>query len=52
MGWLVDFVTDWFWIEFVERMSRGKPWWVWALWALSPLIAVVLIFGALWIALE
>lgn len=50
MGWLLDALTDWIWTEFVERMSRGKPRWVWVLWALSPALVVALLFGVLWLS--
>jgi hypothetical protein len=52
VSWLFDFVTDLFWVEFVSRMSRGKPWWVWALWALSPIIVIGLLLGTLWLVLR
>jgi hypothetical protein len=52
VGWLFDIITDWLWIEFVDRISQGKPWWVWALWACSPVMVVGLLFGAFWLSLR
>ncbi len=48
MVWIIEAATNWFWVGFVERRSRGKPWWVWGSWALSPILLVVSVFGALW----
>jgi hypothetical protein len=52
VGWLFDIITDWLWIELVDRISQGKPWWVWALWACSPVMVVGLLFGAFWLSLR
>jgi len=49
MGWLFETLIEWFWIGIVEAMSEGKPWWVWALWALSPLWAFGILLGLLWL---
>lgn len=49
MGWIIEAAIDWFWLGFVERMSKGKPWWVSAFWALSPILVVGVLFGALWL---
>lgn len=49
MGWLAEVAVEWFWIGMVERMSKGRPWWVWAFWALSPLLAVAALLGLLWL---
>lgn len=51
MGWLIEFAVDWLWLGFVERMSKGKPWWVWTFWALSPLLAVAALVALLWLLL-
>jgi hypothetical protein len=52
MSWLLDIAIDWFWIGFVERMSEGRPWWAWALWALSPLWLLAAVFGLGWLLLR
>lgn len=52
MGWIVDAAIDWFWVGFVERMSKGKPWWVWSLWALSPLFLLGVAIASLWLLLR
>lgn len=52
MGWIIDAVIDGFWVGLVERMSRGKPRWVWALWALSPLFLLGALVAALWLLLR
>jgi hypothetical protein len=49
MGWILEAAIDWFWLGFVERRSKGKPRWVWAFWAVSPLIAVGVPLAALWL---
>ncbi|HEX8192159.1 MAG TPA: hypothetical protein VF552_04600 [Allosphingosinicella sp.] len=52
MGWIIEAAVDWFWIGFVERMSKGKPRWVWALWAFSPLLVAGLLLAVLWFVLR
>ena len=37
MAWIIETVFLWFWLEVVEGMSKGKPWWVWLFWILTPL---------------
>jgi RsiW-degrading membrane proteinase PrsW (M82 family) len=43
LGWIIEAAIDWFWVGFVERMSKGKPWWVFVLAAL---------FGIGWLLLS
>lgn len=52
MGWIVEAAINWFWIGFVERMSKGKPWWVWAVSMLSPLLLFAALVGLVWILLR
>jgi len=40
-------IVDELWSLFADAMSRGRPWWVWALWALAPIILLGLAFGAI-----
>lgn len=51
MGWIMEAAIDWFWVGFVQRVSKGKPWWVWTLWALSPVFLVAALFGIGWLLL-
>lgn len=52
MGWIIEAAIHWFWIGFVERMSNGKPWWVWAFWLLSPVLILGVLISALWFLLR
>lgn len=49
VGWIFDIAAEWFWVGFVLRMSRGKPWWVRMLWALSPIIFLAALIGGIWL---
>jgi hypothetical protein len=49
MSWLLDIAVEWFWIGLVERMSEGKPWWVWAFRALAPVWIVAPLFALGWL---
>ncbi len=51
MGWLIEFVIEGLWIGFADRMSRGRPWWVWILWWLLPVLVVAALFGLAWLLL-
>ena len=51
MGWLIEAAIDWFWVGFVERMSKGRPWWVWVFWLLSPVLALLAVGGLVWVLL-
>jgi hypothetical protein len=42
MGDIIEVAVE-VWIEFLNWLSKGKPWWVWLFWALISLIA----FGVL-----
>lgn len=50
MGYLLNLLADVLWIDFVERMSNGKPWWVWALLAVLPFVVIIVLLGLLWFA--
>jgi hypothetical protein len=52
MGFIIEAVINWFWIGFVERKSKGKPWWVWLFWMVSPLLAFGAFIGLFWLALR
>jgi hypothetical protein len=52
LGWIIEAAIDWFWTGFVERMSKAKPWWVWAFWSLSPVFLLGLLVGVVWLLLR
>lgn len=52
MGWIIEAAVNWFWIGFVERMSEGKPWWVWLFWILSPFLVFAALAALLWLLLR
>jgi hypothetical protein len=44
VDWIIEIATA-CWPEFVDWASKGRPWWVWTLWALSPLFVLAAFFG-------
>ena len=48
---ILEALIDWFFIGFVEKVSKGRPAWVWLLAILSPLILLALLGGALYLLL-
>ena len=49
MGWIIEAVITWFWLDVVEAMSSGKPWWVRALWILSPFFLLIGLIVMAWL---
>jgi hypothetical protein len=49
MGWIIETVIDWFWVSFVLEKSKGKSWWVQALWLLSPLLVLAGLILLVWL---
>jgi hypothetical protein len=52
MGWMIDSLVDLFWVDFVLRKTRGKPWWVRILWAASPIIFLAAFAGLIWLLMR
>lgn len=52
LGWIIEAAIDWFSTGFIERMSKGRPWWVRTIWTLSALLLVGAFVGTLWLLLR
>lgn len=49
MGFVFDFIIDVIWISIVDAIAKDRPWWVWALVAISPLLLIALLFGLVYL---
>lgn len=49
MGWIIEAITTWIWIDVIEALGRGKPWWVKALLIVSPVFILAALVGLVWL---
>lgn len=49
MGWLFDFALQGITELFGESLAKDQPWWVRALAELGCIVALLLVFGLVWL---